>query len=280
MKLDWMSDVFISQLKIACIAFSIGLALEYALPATKHRSMRALGFNLLTALLFLYLTMLLVPPISSAIEPFRRRVALHIPVQFPDGIVGSAFQTIAFFLTFDFFFYWWHRAQHRLGFLWVQHRFHHQEQYLNVTTVHRYHFSEEIFRAFVIYLPMAVVFDFKPVTVGWAWTMFTLWGYWIHLNVRVDLGELGKWITGPQFHRYHHTAEFGNRNFAAFFSLWDRLFETYRHPDSNVFPQTTGVRNATGGNTLYEAVAYPFMEWGKASVRAVARLVGRRRSAG
>src|SRR4051794_26042779 len=262
MSLDFFSPLFRSQLEFAASAFIVAFAIEWFLPATR-RSWRALGFNLVVALIFVYLTTLLVPAVSTWLEPFKLRYGHWMPVHFPDGLAGSVLQTLSFFFVFDFFFYWWHRAQHRFEWLWVQHRFHHQEQWLNVTTVHRYHFSEELFRAFVIFLPMSILFDFKPVTVVWFWTMFTLWGYWIHMNVRINLGPIGRWISGPQFHRLHHTPEH-NRNFAAFFPLWDRLFGTYAHPQPHQYPEHVGLDDATDGNTLYDAVLYPFVEWAKA----------------
>jgi len=269
MSLDLWSPYFLGQLKFAAIAMAGGLVLETVLPGTGKRSYKALAFNLVVAFIFLYLTTLLVPPLSALLDPVRANLSLAIPNRFPDGLLGSLLQTLAFFFLFDFFFYWWHRAQHSNGLLWAQHKFHHQEQWVNVTTVHRYHFSEEMFRVFVVYLPLAVLFDFKPVTVGWIWTAFTLWGYWIHLNVRVDLRGLGKWISGPQFHRHHHAPEFEHRNYAAFFPIWDRVFGTYHHPERNFFPERTGVTGEGAGNTFYEAIVYPFVEWARSSYRAV-----------
>ena len=270
MTITWLKDVFLPQLEFPATVFAIALGLELLLPASRKRSWRALGFNLVVALIFLYLTALIVPYFAKVLEPVRKHFSLMLPVRLPDGIAGSMLQAIVFFFVFDFFFYWWHRAQHRMHWLWVQHKFHHQERWLNVTTVHRYHFTEEIFRVFVILLPMAVLFDFKPVTVGWTWTIFMAWGYWIHANLRIHLGPLGRWLSGPQFHRLHHTPEAMNHNFAAFFPLWDRLFGTFRYPERGVFPEITGVRNATDGNTLREAVVYPFVEWAKAIRRLVA----------
>ena len=269
MTLDWWSPLFVSQLEFASTIFAVAFVIERVHPATRRRSWRALGFNLVTALIFVYLTTLLVPPVSAWLDPLRAHYGRLIPVHFPDGLAGSVLQTLAFFFVFDFFFYWWHRSQHAVGLLWVQHKFHHQEQWINVTTVHRYHFSEELFRAFVIYLPMSILFDFKPVTVVWFWTMFTMWGYWIHMNLRIDLGPLGRWISGPQFHRLHHTPEHGDRNFAAFFPVWDRIFGTYLHPQRGEYPERVGVKDATDGNTLYEATLYPIVEWGKALVRSL-----------
>ena len=49
------------------------------------------------------------------------------------------------------------------------------------------------------------------------------------------------------------------------------MFGTYRHPAPGHFPQLTGVRNATDGNTFYEAIAFPFVEWGRGLRRLVMR---------
>ena len=269
MLLDWWSPLFVAELKLAVVAIGAGVAAEHVLEPAGERNYRALGFNLVVAFIFLYLTMLITPPVSKMLVPIRTALSAHIPVAFPDGVLGSIGQTLAFFLAFDFFFYWWHRAQHGLGFLWVQHRFHHQERWVNVTTIHRYHFSEEPLRNFVIYLPLAMLFDFKPVTVIWFWTVFTLWGYWIHANVRIGLGGASRWISGPQFHRHHHAPEYENRNFAAFFPIWDRVFGTYHHPRPGEFPVRTGVDGESDGNSLYEAVAKPFVEWFRMCVHGV-----------
>ena len=271
MAIDFLSPAFRAEFQFAAAAFAGGFLLERLRPAHARQSWRAIGFNVLIAIVFLYLTMLIVPPLSDWAEAIAKRHSLRIPIRFPDGVAGSLLQTVAFFAVFDFFFYWWHRAQHRFLWLWVQHKFHHQDRYVNVTTVHRYHFSEEVFRVFVIGVPMAVLFDFKPATVAWIWTAFLLWGYWIHMNLRIELGPLGRWISGPQFHRYHHTPEYGNANFAAFFPFWDRLFGTYHHPEPGHFPQNTGVLNATDGNTLYEGIVLPFVEWGRGLKRLVLR---------
>ncbi|MEP7182833.1 MAG: sterol desaturase family protein [Betaproteobacteria bacterium] len=272
----WLTDVFLPQLAFPTIVFAIALPLEFLLPATRKRSLRALGFNLVAALIYLFMTTLLEPVLSQVLAPAREHLGLMIPVRFQDGIAGSLGQGLAFFLVYDFFYYWWHRAQHRSRWLWVQHRFHHQEQWLNVTTVHRIHFTEDLFRIFVVLLPMTLLFEFKPVTVGWVWTIFTLWGYWIHANLRVRLGPVGRWISGPQFHRYHHTPEFMNRNFSAFFPLWDRVFGTYHHPDA--FPEFTGLKSGGDGNNLRDAVAYPFIEWAKGAYRFAGRHVGAARN--
>jgi sterol desaturase/sphingolipid hydroxylase (fatty acid hydroxylase superfamily) len=254
----------------AGLIFAAALAVEALHPARRERCWRGIAFNVAAASAFLGLTALLVPPLSHLLEPVRSQLALHIPVRFPDGVAGSILQTLAFFAVFDFFYYWFHRAQHAFGWLWAQHRFHHQERWLNVTTTHRHHFTEELLRQFAVYLPMGILFDFKPVTVTWLWTTFTLWGYWIHLNLRADLGRATRWISGPHFHRCHHELDAPAGNFAAFFPMWDALFGTYRAPQRGVYPPV-GVTGDGDGNNAYDALARPFVEWSHGLARLVRR---------
>jgi sterol desaturase/sphingolipid hydroxylase (fatty acid hydroxylase superfamily) len=163
--MDLWSPYFLGQLQFAAIAMAGGLVLETVLPGTGKRSYKALGFNLVVAFIFLYLTTLLVPP------PRRCSIRCGPISRWPFRSASPTALRVAaanarLLLPVRFFFYWWHRAQHSNALLWAQHKFHHQEQWVNVTTVHRYHFSEEMFRVFVVYLPLAVLFDFRPVTVA------------------------------------------------------------------------------------------------------------------
>ena len=59
----------------------------------------------------------------------------------------------------------------------------------------------------------------------------TLWGFFIHANIRWRLGPLEWLVAGPAFHHWHHTFEEPlNRNFSPMLPLVDRLFGTYYSP--------------------------------------------------
>ena len=45
-------------------------------------------------------------------------------------------------LTLDLWTYWWHRANHRIPFLWRFHRMHHSDPAMDVTTATRFHLGE------------------------------------------------------------------------------------------------------------------------------------------
>ncbi|MBL8512917.1 MAG: sterol desaturase family protein, partial [Betaproteobacteria bacterium] len=79
--------------------------------------------------------------------------------------------------------------------------------------------------------------------------------------LRVSFGSLTGVFAGPQYHRIHHSIlhQHLNKNFAAMFPVWDRLFGTQYLPASNEFPPTgiVGVEHTDLGGTLLS----PFREW-------------------
>jgi sterol desaturase/sphingolipid hydroxylase (fatty acid hydroxylase superfamily) len=163
--------------------------------------------------------------------------------------------------VFDFFYYWFHRLQHTNRWLWEQHKLHHTDEALNVTTAGRVHWSEEAFRSIFISLPMGLLFDIKPVDAGIITMAIGYWGLLIHANVRLPFGPLTRVLCGPQAHRIHHSIlpEHGNRNFAAFFPVWDILFGTFHHPEE-AYPRT-GVIGAPPRPSLHEVLFGPFVAW-------------------
>ena len=73
--------------------------------------------------------------------------------------LDSIWSLLLLFVSLEFFYYWFHRAQHRFPFLWAQHRIHHSDLSLNVTTGNRHHWLEEPMRVFVVLLPIGLLFD-------------------------------------------------------------------------------------------------------------------------
>ena len=93
---------------------------------------------------------------------------------------------------------------------------------------------------------------------------FSAWTFFIHANLRLELGPFSWILAGPQVHRIHHSKmlQHFDQNFAAFFPIWDVLFHTYHHPQRGEFPPT-GVRDERDVDRLVEAVLLPFREWRK-----------------
>src|SRR6266545_2770481 len=201
---EYLSNVladYAVQIRLVALIYCAGLALEWLRPAESGQPTGNIGFNIAWTALFLLVTMLAVPPLQALTAPLIKDYGPHWRVAFPDNLAGQLGQGLAFFFIYDFFYYWFHRAQHRWPFLWAQHRIHHSDLSLNVTTGNRHHWLEEPMRVFVILLPIGLLFNQQPVTIGWLWSGLLLWGYFIHLNVRLPLGPLTAVLDGPHLHR-------------------------------------------------------------------------------
>jgi sterol desaturase/sphingolipid hydroxylase (fatty acid hydroxylase superfamily) len=221
-------------------------------------------------------TNLLVPPLQAITKPWIDRFGLNVPVAFPSSFPGQLCQVLAFLFIMDFFYYWFHRAQHAFAVLWAQHRVHHSERSLNVTTGNRHHWLEEPLRVFTVWLPIGLLFQQKPVTIAWLWSTFLLWGYFLHMNLRLPFGILTPVLGGPQLHRVHHSdlPDHQNKNFAAFFPIFDIVFGSYYSPDRDTYP-TTGLADGDDLNDLIQVNVAPFRLWR----RQLAGLIAYRKAA-
>ena len=161
----------------------------------------------------------------------------------------------------DFFYYWFHRLQHMIPALWAQHKVHHLDEYLNASTANRHHWLEELLRIPFLAVPLAVLFKFDPMPAGIIGILFTAWGYFIHANLRFELGHVSRVLGGPQAHRIHHSRleEHYNKNFAPFIPIWDIIFRTYHHPKSGEFPPTGIVGEKVSSMT--HAALLPILVW-------------------
>lgn len=236
--------------------------LERFAPAGPLKSVQGWWLNLRLMAVYLAVPTVLAVAIKLLVE---RAGALSgggmldlMPWVFASGAPGVAAGCLLYLLVWDFFYYWWHRAQHRYPALWRMHSLHHMDETLGVSANMRVHWLEEIGRTAVIFVPMAFLFNL-PVATGFIAVMLTAWGAFIHANLRLHLGPLSPLIAGPQVHRVHHSRleRHHDRNFAAFFPVWDVLFGTYHHPARGEFPPT-GVEGMAEVGSVWEAIVHPF----------------------
>lgn len=237
-------------------------SLERLAPAGPHKSVR--GWKLNLQIMLAYLAVPTVLGLGMKAIVVRAAAASGgglfdlSPWVFASGTLGLICGCVLYLLVWDFFYYWWHRAQHRFVMLWRMHCLHHMDETLGVSANMRVHWLEEIGRTLVIFLPMAFLFNL-PMATGLLAIVLTAWGAFIHSNLRLHLGPVSAVIAGPQVHRIHHSrlAEHHDRNFAAFFPVWDRLFGTYHHPADDEYPPT-GVEGMTEVRSVWDAALLPF----------------------
>lgn len=166
-------------------------------------------------------------------------------------------------LLLDLSFYYWHRLNHRLPFLWRFHNVHHSDPDLDASTGFRFHFGE---------VALSSVFRVVQVAaIGPALSTFLLYElvfqietFFHHGNLRLPARferGLNVLIVTPRMHGIHHSQfhDETDSNYSVVFSVWDRLHRTFRCD----IPQqaiTIGVPgyDAPEDNRLLPAALAPF----------------------
>ena len=171
----------------------------------------------------------------------------------------------------DFFFYWYHRALHRSRILWQHHKMHHLDPEFDALTGPRQNWLEAFFTVFFISVPIAILFKLDrldPLELGFLnGSIVGLLNSIVfinHSNLRLQFGKASVLFVSSQTHRIHHSyqPQHIDRNFAAFFPIWDILFGTYYHPARDEFP-LTGVTGEKEIESFWESQLFPLREWWK-----------------
>lgn len=264
--MEWLAAPlgFVKYLLTGFVMYGCFMLVERLRPVEPHQPLRHIWFNLQWYVLY------------SIVGIFLQAIGIGVVVTLVQNSVGGSLiklpepqdpaiyvlLALLYFGVIDFFYYWFHRWQHTKPFLWEQHKFHHSEESLNVTSSRRVHWLEDPLLVIFLGIPMGLVFQFNGLALGILAFIEVLWLQFIHLNLKLNLGLLSPVITGPQYHRIHHSfeAEHLDKNFSAFFPLWDIIFGTYYQPHSGEFPRT-GLASGKTYNNLWVATLLPFREW-------------------
>jgi sterol desaturase/sphingolipid hydroxylase (fatty acid hydroxylase superfamily) len=144
--------------------------------------------------------------------------------------------TIVGLLLLDFFgAYLVHLIEHKVKFLWRFHLIHHTDTFIDTTTANRHHPGESVLRflfttigVLIVGCPIWLVFMYQFLSV--------LLSQFNHANVvlpkRLDY-YLSYFIVTPDMHKVHHhyVLPYTDSNYGNIFSVWDRIFNTFRTLD-------------------------------------------------
>ena len=139
------------------------------------------------------------------------------------------------FVLFDLWMYIWHRANHRIPVLWRLHRVHHTDPAMDCTTALRFHPGEILLSTLANCLVLAAL-GMSPGMLVLYKSVMVLVILFHHSNLAVPAGldaRLRRVLVPPSMHRVHHSvirAE-TDSNYGTVFSVWDRLFGSYRLRD-------------------------------------------------
>jgi sterol desaturase/sphingolipid hydroxylase (fatty acid hydroxylase superfamily) len=135
-------------------------------------------------------------------------------------------------------FYWGHRWAHEIPLLWRFHAIHHSAEELDWLVNTRAHPFDVVFVRLCGFVPMYALGLAQPIrgkTVDVVPLLImlvaTLWGFFIHANLRWRFGWLALLVSTPAFHHWHHTnGEHVNKNYASMLPFMDKLFGTWYMP--------------------------------------------------
>jgi sterol desaturase/sphingolipid hydroxylase (fatty acid hydroxylase superfamily) len=155
-------------------------------------------------------------------------------------LTSPTWKAVLSLLSLDLLMYLWHKASHRFDSLWMFHRIHHNDPYLNISTAFRIHVLE-LFIIFILKAISIIIFGIEEAMVLTSEAVMTFFIMFHHTNISF-IGEklLGQVIIVPSLHRTHHSTQRceHDSNYGAVLSLWDRLFGTL----SKIEPVAIGIK--------------------------------------
>jgi sterol desaturase/sphingolipid hydroxylase (fatty acid hydroxylase superfamily) len=207
----------------------LGIERIRPLRSSAHPRLPRIAVNLILSALAFVAGMLSVRPAAQAVMAWAS-----------NGSFGLLFwarlpfwaRLILGFLWMDLTFYYWHRMNHEIPFLWRFHNVHHVDTELDVTTSFRFHFVEVLlssaFRAVQVGL-----FGISVLTYAAFELVFQCATLFHHSNVRLPLGLerlLNHVVVTPRMHSIHHSIvrEETNSNYSVIFRWWDALHRSLR----------------------------------------------------
>ncbi len=250
------------------------LSLERAWPIDPPR--RANGLNLCAFLLTFASEALAAPAVRLATNALANRFG-PATLAFPDHGFGVAGGFAAYLLLMEFAEYWTHRAQHIFPWLWSLHSLHHADPQFDSTTAVLHHWLPPVLHAFVVSLPLALLFKI-PTGYVLAYVLLSYHVYLMHSNLRLDLGRWSWLVTTPSYHRLHHSSDpqHYNQNFAFILPIFDVVFGSYRPARPGEWPKV-GLGEGQEPREIVDLVCWPIRGL-IASWRAAPRALAIRRS--
>jgi sterol desaturase/sphingolipid hydroxylase (fatty acid hydroxylase superfamily) len=159
-----------------------------------------------------------------------------------------------------------HFLQHKIKWMWRFHLVHHTDTYVDATTANRHHPGESVFR--FVFTLLAVLITGAPVWLVLLYqSLSALLSQFNHANISLNPAVdniISLVLVSPNMHKVHHhyVQPYTDSNYANIFSIWDRLFGTYRrlNKEQLVYGIDTHMdpRVHSGIKTL---LALPFQEY-------------------
>lgn len=128
----------------------------------------------------------------------------------------------------DFLYYWFHRASHRVRWLWASHVTHHSSEGMNFSTAFRQSLTYPLSGMWLFWIPLAWI-GFTPDWVILAVGLNLAFQFFVHTRLGQRWPLIESLLNTPSVHRVHHAKnpQYIDRNYAGVLTTWDRLFGTF-----------------------------------------------------
>jgi sterol desaturase/sphingolipid hydroxylase (fatty acid hydroxylase superfamily) len=128
-----------------------------------------------------------------------------------------------------------HFVEHKVPPLWRLHLVHHSDTEVDTTSANRHHPGESVVR--FAFTTLAVVVAGAPMWMVFLYqSLSVVLSQFNHANIALPVGldrALSWVIVSPDMHKVHHhyVLPYTDSNYGNVFSVWDRLFGTFRTMD-------------------------------------------------
>src|SRR4030095_4834125 len=145
---------------------------------------------------------------------------------------NTLFTIIIGVLALDFSSWLVHLIMHKAKLLWGFHLIHHTDNNVDVTTGLRHHPGDSILRG-VFFMLLIFVSGAPMYAVMIYQTLLVLATAFTHANISLPKPVdkiISYFLVSPNMHKVHHhwKQPYTDSNYGAVFSIWDRLFGTYK----------------------------------------------------
>ncbi len=156
----------------------------------------------------------------------------------------------------DFFYYWFHRASHRIRWMWAAHVVHHSSENMNFSTAFRQSLMYPLAGMWLFWIPLVII-GFDPKWVVFVVLLNLGLQFFVHTQWIRSLGPLEWVLNTPSHHRVHHgvNAQYIDKNYAGILIIWDRMFGTFE-------PEVEEVRYGISKPVnSFNPITVTFAEW-------------------
>ncbi|HEX4861492.1 MAG TPA: sterol desaturase family protein [Rhizomicrobium sp.] len=165
-------------------------------------------------------------------------------------------QVVLYLVFTEFCLYWIHRAFHGTK-LWQFHAVHHASQDLEWISAARFH-PVNILLGVVAADVAALLAGVTPYVFLVTGPFATITSAFVHANLNWTLGPFKYVMAGPVFHRWHHTVEHGNCNYASTFPVFDLMFGTFYMPEG-ALPENFGIGEEVVPESFGRQLVHPLL---------------------